>query len=120
MILTFHSIDNDDNKIIYKTEYIKKDNLITFDDKSMENTQIHLTIESDSIHFQRVGDNEMDLMLIYNQKTTGFYKNSIGLEFEFEVFTSGLTINSKRISIKYTMFLEGNPMSTHKIWILFH
>lgn len=120
MILTFHSIDSNDNKIIYKTEYIKKDNQIIFADKSMENSVIQLTIENDSITFKRIGDNEIDLMLVYNQKTTGFYKNTMGLEFKFEVYTTSLNITTKKISIEYTMFLENNPMSTHKIWILFH
>ena len=120
MILTFHSIDSNDNKIIFNTEYTKKDNLVIFKDKSMENSVIELTIENDSITLKRTGDNEMDLMLIYNQKTTGFYKNNMGLEFEFEAYTTSLNITSKKISIEYTMFLEDNPISTHKIWILFH
>lgn len=120
MILTFHSVDSNDNKIIYKTEYKKENNVIIFKDKSMENTEIHLIVDNDSIIFQRIGDNEMNLMLMYNQKTTGYYKNNMGLEFEFEAYTISLTITTKKISIEYTMFLEDNPISTHKIWILFH
>ena len=58
--------------------------------------------------------------LKYGEKTKCHYKNELGLEFDFLVLTKELLISSKRIEMEYSLFLEQDKISTHKITILFH
>ena len=120
MMLTFHSIDDENNKIIFKSEYKKNNNIIIFEDKSVENTMIFLTINEDNIIFERKGNINMKLILHKNIKTQGYYQNELGLDFKFNIITSKLEYNKNKINIGYSMYLDEDLISTHKIWILFH
>lgn len=119
-MITFHSIDSDGNKVIFTEKYIKKDNIIIFNDKSAPNTQIELTINDDlSLLFCRKGDIDMYLPLAYKELKIGHYKNSMGLEFDLKVYTTSLRIEKNKISIEYDLEVE-TIKQHHKIWILIH
>lgn len=120
MQVTFHSIDNENNKIFFKSLASKNDNIISFEDKSTMNTTIFLEIKDLSIIFIRKGSINMNIELILNNRTPAKYKNEMGLEFDFEVFTNKLIIEKNKITIEYIMFLDNEEISSHKIWILFH
>lgn len=120
MKLTFHSIDDENNKIIYKSDYVKNNNTIIFDDKSVENTKVYLEINNDNIIFERKGNINMKINLTLNKKTEGYYQNDIGLDFKFYIVTNKIENNKNKITIEYSMYLDEDLMSTHKIWILFH
>ena len=120
MNLTFYSVDNNNEKVLYNTEYVKDENQIIFLDKSVENTTIYLTILPNSLLFERRGNSNMILPLEYGKKTKCHYKNELGLEFDFLVLTTELLISSKRIEMEYSLFLDGDNISNHKITIIFH
>lgn len=120
MNLTFYSVDSNDEKVVYNTPFVRDENQIIFLDKSVSNTTIYLTILENSLLFERKGDIEMSLPLEMGKKTHCHYKNELGLEFDFLVLTNELLISSKRIEMEYSLFLEGDTISTHKITILFH
>ncbi len=120
MDLTFYSIDSNNDKVIYHTSYIKSENTIIFDDKSVSNTKIYLTIDDDKVQFVRKGNVFMNVLLEYNKNTFCHYENEIGLSFDFIVKTTNLSITNKRIEMEYDLFLENDKISSHKITILFH
>ena len=120
MRLSFHSIDDNDNKIFYETNYEKSENEIVFIDKTLENTTNHLLIDEDKLKLIRLGDVEMEMLFILNQTTNGYYKNNIGLEFEFIIKTNKLKVEKNKILVEYNMILDEFTASTHKIWILLH
>lgn len=120
MNLTFYSVDSNKEKVCYSTEFVRDENQIIFLDKSVANTTIYLTIFENSLLFERKGDILMDLPLKYGEKTLCHYKNELGLEFDFLVLTNELLISSKRIEMEYSLFLEQDKISTHKITIIFH
>lgn len=119
-MLTFHSIDSDNNKVIYSTDYKREDNKVIFKDKSAENTDIILTINNDlSLTFERKGDVNMLLPLALGEKKAGFYKSSNGLAFDLNVKTLFLEIKNNKISVEYELYVM-DIIQTHKIWILLH
>lgn len=118
MIVTFHSLDNDNNKIYFKSEAQIIDDYIVFDDKSIENTKIYLKYNSSSVIFKRVGNTNMSIEYIQDKITTGTYKNELGLEFNFSVDTTSFSIEKDKIIIEYNMYIEKDYISSHKIWIL--
>lgn len=119
-MLTFHSVDSDDNKVIFNNDYVREDNRIIFKDKSTENTDIILTINDDlSLVFERKGSINMLLPLALGEKKAGYYKNSNGLEFDLNVKTLFLEIKNNKISVEYELYVM-DVVQTHKIWILLH
>lgn len=120
MIVTFHSIDNENEKVFFKTKGEQKENSIFFKDESMPNTTIELKIEASSVELIRSGDYNTNMLFQKNKKTKAYYRNNLGLEFDFYVETKVLDIKKNKISIEYNMFLFEEEISTHKIWILLH
>ncbi|MGM9969701.1 MAG: DUF1934 family protein [Anaeroplasma sp.] len=117
MQVTFHSLDSDENKIFFKSDAHYENDYIVFEDKSCQNTIIYLKIDS-IINLIRKGKVNTNISFIEGIKTDCHYNNDIGLEFDFQVLTNNININKNKITIEYTMFLDGKEFSTHKIWIL--
>lgn len=117
MELVFYSLDNDNNKVFFRSDYLKNGNEIIFEDKSVENTKIYLTIMKDSLVFERKGSTSMHMVLKEGIETSGSYNSSTGLFFDFTVKTKILSIKDNRIEIEYSLFVLGDEMSHHKIWI---
>ncbi len=120
MDLTFYSIDSNNDKVIYHTSYIKSENTIIFDDKSVSNTKIYLTINENKVLFERKGNVFMQIPLEKDKLTSCHYENELGLSFDFKVITTNLSISNKRIEMGYELFLESDMISNHKITIIFH
>ena len=120
MNLTFYSKDSNDNKVLFTTSYIKDDNEVIFNDESVSNTTIYLIINNDSIIFKRKGSILMDITIKKDLTTKCHYENEMGLSFDFLVKTKSLLIREKRIEMEYSLFLDGDIISTHKITIIFH
>ena len=117
MELVFYSLDNDNNKVFFRANYEKINNQIVFPDKATENTMIYLTINEDSLIFERKGNTSMTMTLKENIETFGHYESSAGLFFDFSIVTKKLMVLEKRIEIEYTLFILGDVIGTHKIWI---
>lgn len=118
MKVFFYSIDDEENKISYNSEAHYEDDMLVFEDKSYENTKMYLKIDKDRVIINRKGMIIMNLELIGNKKTKGYYQNEIGLEFDFIIDCSNLVITDKRIDISYAMILDNQVLSSHKIWII--
>lgn len=117
MKITFYSLDDEKNKIFFKSEGKKIDNCIIFEDKSYDNTVIKLELYSSSIILNREGNVNMKLILKKNEASECFYQNEMGLEFKFMAFCKDLIIKENRIDIEYDMILDEDILSSHKIWI---
>ena len=117
MEVTFYSLDDENNKIFFKSKGTKENNIISFKDKSNENTTILLEINASSITFYRKGNVDMKLILEKNNTNECYYKNEMGLEFNFKAFCKELIVKEKRIDIEYDMILDEDILSSHKIWI---
>ena len=117
MIISFYSIDSNDNEIKFESAATLIDNTYIFDDKSLENTIINLIVLNDKIIFKRMGNVDMNLELEKNKKTQGNYKNSNGLDFDFECLCDDLAFDGKNISLGYSLMLDNNAISYHKILI---
>ena len=120
MIAKFKSIDKEGNIIEFESACIYENGIYRFADGSIENTMIYVSFDSDSVSIIRKGDTNMDLNLIYKQKTSGYYENNLGLKFEFESFTNDLSVNFNKIYVSYSLFIENDMVNEHKIWILFN
>lgn len=118
MKVFFYSVDDENNKISYNSEAHYDKNMIIFDDKTYENTKVYLQILNDKVIINRKGMISMNLELAFNKKTKGYYQNEMGLEFEFIADCNYLTISDKRIDASYSMILDGQVLSSHKIWII--
>ena len=117
MELVFYSLDNDNNKVFFRADYERKNNQIVFVDKSIENTMIYLTINGNSLIFERKGNTSMTMVLEEMKTTSGHYESSAGLFFDFSIITKKLMVLDKRIEIEYTLSILGDVIGTHKIWI---
>lgn len=120
MELMFHSLDSNDNKVFFRASYEIKNNTYVFQDKTDKGTTIYLTINDNEILFERKGNTNMQLLLSDNTLTGGHYENNVGLKFDFGVKTTSIKIESKKLEMEYSLFLDGNILSTHKIWVLFN
>ncbi|MCR5350408.1 MAG: DUF1934 domain-containing protein [Acholeplasmatales bacterium] len=121
MNLTFYSIDSNDEKVIYTTSYKRIDSsTIEFVDKSVEDTVINIKkLSTSSLLFTRTGKVTMILNLELNNSTKGYYKNHLGLEFEFSVYTNKIEFIDNKCVVEYKMNIN-DIISTHKISILLH
>ncbi len=117
MELLFYSLDKDSNKVFFRANYEKKDNLIIFQDKSMENTMIYLTINRDSLVFERKGNTSMTMILKENINTPFHYESSTGLFFDFEVKTKVLSIKDNKLELEYSLLDLGDEIQNVKLWI---
>lgn len=120
MIAHFKSSDKEGNvtKFDAKCDYV--DGVYIFPDLAAENTTIYISIDASTVTIIRKGDTDMELFLAYGEKTSGYYKNSMGLEFDFVSYTNDLSINSDRIYASYSLFVENDLVNMQKIWILFN
>ena len=118
MEVSFYSLDNDNNKIIYKSEYKKINNTIIFKDKSLENTDLYITIENDHLVIKRVGQVTMTFKAKLKEITDVYYKNEMGLEFNFKVKTTSIILKDNRIDLEFLMILDNEVINSHKIWII--
>ena len=121
MNLTFYSIDSNEDKVIYTVPYKELSSTsLEFEDKTIENTIIRLDINNtSSILFKRIGNVDMEMNLILNKKTIGYYKNHLGLEFEFSVLTNKIEFIDNKLIIEYNMTINDDE-SSHKLSILFN
>jgi len=121
MKLTFYSVDKFNEKVIFNVDYENPTtSSFEFIDKSIKNTKILLNIiDNESVKFTRIGDINMDLLLILGKETNAYYKNNIGLEFEFTVYTKYISISNNKIEIEYDINVMDNK-NTFKITIMFH
>lgn len=120
MIAHFKSVDKEGNitKFDSKCEY--ENGIYKFLDLATENTTIYVSIDASTVTIIRKGDTNMELFLTYGGKTTGYYKNNLGLEFNFSIETNDLSINSDRIYASYSLFVENDLINQQKMWILFN
>lgn len=121
MNLTFYSVDSNDEKVVYTTSYKEIDSsTIEFIDKSVENTVINVKkLSTSSLLFTRCGKVTMILNLDLNKSTKGYYKNDLGLEFEFSVKTKKIEFINNKYYVEYETNIN-DIISTHKISILLH
>ena len=120
MEVVFHSLDDKGEKVLFRSDYKVENNRIIFADRSTEGTTIEIT-PGIPMRFTRSGSVNMEILFSPHEKTKAFYASKeVGFDFEFEVYTDRLIVESNRISIEYTMFLYGDRLSSHKIWILLH
>lgn len=119
MKVTFHSLDNDGNKVFYKTDAKAIDSYIEFRDGSTKNTIIRLSYTNSSIIIERIGDINMVLNLELDKTTGCMYKDNLGLELDLEIKTNELEVKNNKLYANYDLILDKNVISSHKIWILF-
>ncbi len=111
MIVSFISIDEDNNKIEYTSHANIDNNKIIFKDKSTNDTNIMIYQESDSLYLKRYGMVDMIMEYKLGYKTKGYYKNQDGIEFEFQIFTKYLEINADKCIVDYQMIVENDVVS---------
>lgn len=118
MVVSFFSVDNQNNRVCFKSEAVYENNTLVFQDKSVRDTYIHVTKHKDKLCFERKGSVCMSMELELGCRRTGFYKNALGLEFSFTSYCHILKITEKKIEMEYDMILDGDVLSKHKIWII--
>ena len=120
MKVSFISIDDEKNKINFSTEVIKIDNKYTFDDKTTKNTKIEIEVLGKCVRLIRTGDITMYMLYDLENITSGSYENSEGLEFNFEIKTTKIEIEKSKIRIDYSMIMDKQVLSSHKLSLLFN
>ena len=120
MIAHFKSIDRDGNVTKFDSICEYENGIYKFKDLATEGTMIYISIDATTITITRKGNTNMELFLVRGEKTSGYYKNDLGLEFEFSAITTDLSINSDRIYASYSLFVEEDMVNSQKIWILFN
>lgn len=120
MKVSFISIDEEKNKVNFSAEVEKVDNIYKFKDGSCENTFIELEVLGQCIRLTRTGDINMYMLFDLNNITSGSYENNEGLEFDFEVKTTKIEVSKSKIRIDYSMIMEKETLSSHKLSLLFN
>lgn len=118
MIVSFFSVDEELNKVSFKSEAKVINNSIIFEDKSVKDTIINLEIYDDKIIVDRSGNINTYLEFKLNETFNTKYKSNDGLEFEFKIFCNLLEIKQNRIDIEYDMILDESTKFHHKLWFL--
>ena len=119
MIAHFKSIDKEGNVTEFDSICEYKNNTYSFKDLATENTMIYITIDASTVTIKRLGNTNMEIFLANGIKTSGYYKNNLGLEFNFYTLTTDLSINSCSLYASYSLFMENDKINEHKMWILF-
>lgn len=119
MRISFHSTTGDE-KTFYEIEATYENNILEFNDSSVENTTIRFEIYDNKIIMNRIGDVTMNMVFEKDKTTDGYYQNKMGLEFKFKVLCTNLFISNKKFSIDYQMIIDEEYTNEHKLWILFH
>lgn len=112
----------DDYEIEFNTEASINDGIIDFKDESLENTRIQLEIYPDdsAVRFKRYGDTCMDITFIDQTVSQGYFRNKMGLEFNFEANTNLVEIHEKSISLIYELYVNGEINNKTIITISFN
>lgn len=118
MKITFLSIDDQKNKVYFESEASQNGQDIIFLDKTSPDTTIELSILENEVKFIRSGNINSTMNFIEGKKTKGNYQNNMGLEFDFDIYCSRLSIDTKRILIHYTLILDEYMKTNHKISLL--
>ena len=120
MKVSFLSLDENNNKVKFESDCSMDENEIIFIDKTVENTTIHLIKEEPNLKLIRDGNTNMEMIFSEGDLTKGYYKNQLGIEFEFYVSTKKLIIDKSKIFINYKMIIDENVQTEHKISILLY
>jgi uncharacterized beta-barrel protein YwiB (DUF1934 family) len=120
MRVSFISLDEENNKVSFQSEVIKIDNVYKFKDESTTNTYIELEEIGSCFRLTRTGDINMYMLFDLNNITSGSYENKEGLEFNFEIKTSKIEVIKNKIRIDYSMIMDKQVLSSHKLSLLFN
>lgn len=118
MIVSFNSLDEELNKVSFVSKAKRINDIIVFEDKSVNDTMINLKIRNNSIIIDRSGHVNLYMEFKENNIFKTKYKSNDGLEFDFEIFCNMLDIKQNRIDIEYDMILDDFTKTHHKIWVL--
>lgn len=119
MVVSFQSLDSENNKIEYLAEAKQVEDYIEFEDKSCSDTKIRFKTGNGIAEFIRVGYISMSIKFQLNETTLGAYVNAEGLDFEFEIYTTELQMDKDRLSVRYNMIMDNKVISKHFIQISF-
>lgn len=117
MKVHFYSLSKD-SKVDYVTEAEVVENSFLFKDEAIPNTMNHMIIYENEIILKRSGDTNGIFRFKLNERTKGEYANDLGLKFKFIILTRRLDVSSKKISIEYDFFIDGEYIDTIKIYLL--
>ena len=120
MKVSFISIDDEKNKISFNSLVEKENNILKFKDESCENTFIEIELLDKCLRLTRTGSINMYMLFDLNNITAGSYENNEGLEFDFEIKTTKLEVSNSKIRIDYSMIIEKETLTSHKISLLFN
>jgi uncharacterized beta-barrel protein YwiB (DUF1934 family) len=118
--VSFISIDDEKNKISFNTEVSVIDNKYVFTDVTTPNTTIEIEVLGECVRLTRTGDTTMYMLYDTNNITNGSYENIEGLEFNFEIKTTKIEIHKSKIRIDYSMIMDKQVLSSHKLSLLFN
>ena len=120
MKVSFISIDDENNRINFSTDVQVDGNKYSFIDKTTSNTNIEIEVIGENVRLTRTGDVTMYMLYDIKNITSGSYENNEGLEFNFEIKTTKLEVSKSRIRIDYSMLMEKEVLSSHKLSLLFN
>ena len=118
MLVKFEMISENVN-INFQVFGRKNGNVLSFPDKSVPNTMMHITINTDCVIVERIGSVVMKQEFKLNEKREGFYQNDLGLEFEIYSYTKEMVVTENSINILYEHYLSDNWQSSNKLKIIF-
>ncbi len=116
MKIKFYSYTPSGN-VKFESEGIYNDNTLSFVDKSYQNTTINIEINTNNVHFNRVGECNMDMHLEIGKKCIGHYKTK-DLAFDFIAEAHTIEINEKKIALNYELFINNETYGIYKIFIV--
>lgn len=116
MIVSFVSIDKDNDRVSFEAEAHYEENTLVFPDLSMPNTMLYVTKVDDELVIIRDGEVKMDAYYIKNNYSTGIYEGN-GLKFEFRIYTQELVVTKHKIVLEYVMSVENDIVGSNKITI---
>lgn len=118
MKLHFYSLSLN-GKIDYLVDATFKDNTYSFKDLSIDNTNISFKlINNHEIVLNRNGKINQVIHFVLGERTSSFYSGEYGLEFNFNIVTKKILIETKKISVEYDMFIDNEYQDTIKIYLL--
>lgn len=109
MKVHFYSKSSDFEVDFISEAEIIEGNAFDFKDESIENTRIVMIPyeEERTLRFRRYGDTFMDIVYSMGGVTRGYYKNNMGLEFEFDANTLYVDIKKDKIEVEYELYING-------------
>lgn len=119
MIISFLSINKDNTKTAFRSEGKRIRNCIQFEDKSSPGTQIQLTLLKNSVLLERVGKIKMVMLFSAEKETNGFYVDEDGLEFDYSIRTSSVSIEENKIKVSYALYQDHEEVSATTFQVTF-